>query len=299
MRPELKDVAGAGDRDSAGLGRQRPLLDRLRLVAEHDLVDFVEGEAGDLDRRVVQDQFLEFDLELVEVPLALFAEPVDGEAQQALLVLASNGRCARRARGRAREPRRLEPDLAVEDDIVLPMRMGSQKPSALIEAATSRTWAGSILRTLRAGVRSSSRRDVHKIEIGRASLRGACAGDESAAKRLRLSRRRRPLPFSCSANSVQPRISEASHACHPFIVALPLELSARICQSSALPASVVEFLVARFRRRALRGGSEVGRTRGVRAGASHAAAPLGPGSSRLAATLPNRVNLVIVLAVGK
>ena len=46
VRPELKDVAEAGDRDSARGGRQRPLLDRLRLVDDHDLVDFVESEAG-------------------------------------------------------------------------------------------------------------------------------------------------------------------------------------------------------------------------------------------------------------
>ena len=71
MRPELENVANAGDGDGVGLGRERPLLDRVVGFAENDLVDLVEGEAGDLDRRVGQDQLLELDLQLVEVPLAL------------------------------------------------------------------------------------------------------------------------------------------------------------------------------------------------------------------------------------
>jgi hypothetical protein len=119
VQPKLKDIPGAGDCDSAGVGRQRPLFDGLRLVADHDLVDFVESEAGQLDRRIVQNQFLEFDFELVEVPLPLLAESVGGKAQQALLdrgqvVDAHAGRAAE-----AQQPRRLEPDLAVEDDIIL------------------------------------------------------------------------------------------------------------------------------------------------------------------------------------
>jgi hypothetical protein len=34
-------------------------------ACEHDLIDFVEGKAGNLDRRVVDDQLLELDLQLV------------------------------------------------------------------------------------------------------------------------------------------------------------------------------------------------------------------------------------------
>ena len=51
-------------------------------------IDLVECEARGLDRRVGHDQLLELDLELVEVPLAVLPEAVDGEAQYALFSLA-------------------------------------------------------------------------------------------------------------------------------------------------------------------------------------------------------------------
>lgn len=88
MRPEVKDVAYASDRNCAGLGRERPLFDRLVTLAENNVVDLVERKAGDLDRRVGEDQLLELDLQLVQVPLTLFAEAIDGEAENALLGLA-------------------------------------------------------------------------------------------------------------------------------------------------------------------------------------------------------------------
>ena len=61
-----------------------------------------------------------------------------------------------------------------------PMRMGAQKPSALIEAATSRTCSGAILRTfLFAGGSWSSARWMTSSD-GKTSLRRACAGAISA-----------------------------------------------------------------------------------------------------------------------
>ena len=45
MGPELEEIAEAGDRDRAGIRLERSLLGDLQLVADHDLVDFVEGEA--------------------------------------------------------------------------------------------------------------------------------------------------------------------------------------------------------------------------------------------------------------
>ena len=57
-------------------------------VVENDVVDLVEREAGDLDRRIGEDQLLELDLELVQVPLALLAKAIDGEAENALFDLA-------------------------------------------------------------------------------------------------------------------------------------------------------------------------------------------------------------------
>jgi hypothetical protein len=58
-----------------------------RLAAKHDLINLLEFEPGNLDRRAGQDQFLELDLELIEVPLALFAQTINGKTQQALLVV--------------------------------------------------------------------------------------------------------------------------------------------------------------------------------------------------------------------
>ena len=119
MGPELKNVAQASDGDSVGLGREGTVFDGLVRFAEDDLVDLVGGEAGHLDRSVVEDQFLELELELVEVPLALFAEPIDDEAQHALLVL---GQVADLNTGDAIEPvklRRLETRPAVDDEVVL------------------------------------------------------------------------------------------------------------------------------------------------------------------------------------
>ena len=57
------------------------------LGGDNHLIDFASRETGDLDRRVGQDHFLEFDLELVEIPLALLAEPIDREPQQTLLLI--------------------------------------------------------------------------------------------------------------------------------------------------------------------------------------------------------------------
>ena len=119
VRSELKDVARASDGDRIGLGRKRALLDRLACFAEKDLVDFVEGKAGDLDRGVVKDQLLELNLELVEVPLALFSEAVDGEAQNALVGFAQMLHPDAGRTTEAEKPRSLDADRAVEDQVLL------------------------------------------------------------------------------------------------------------------------------------------------------------------------------------
>ena len=78
MRPERKNIPRAGDGDSISLGCERPLLNRVVAIAEDDLVDLVESEAGDLDRSVGQDQLLELNLQFVKVPLALLAKAIGG-----------------------------------------------------------------------------------------------------------------------------------------------------------------------------------------------------------------------------
>jgi hypothetical protein len=76
------------DGDCVSLGRERTLLNAVVRFAEDDLVDLVQGEAGDLDRSVGQDQLLELNLQLVEVPLAFLPKAIGGEAQHALVLLA-------------------------------------------------------------------------------------------------------------------------------------------------------------------------------------------------------------------
>ena len=54
--PAFKYIANAGDGDRAILRRERPLFDRAVNLAEDNVVDLVECEAGGLDGRVGQGQ---------------------------------------------------------------------------------------------------------------------------------------------------------------------------------------------------------------------------------------------------
>src|SRR6266536_6469162 len=72
-----------------------------------------------LNRSGLYDQLLNFDPQLVEVPIAFFRQPVDGEAQDALLLLVQ---MADLNTGDAIEPVKLgrfKARLAVEDDVLL------------------------------------------------------------------------------------------------------------------------------------------------------------------------------------
>jgi len=110
VRAEVKNVAHARDGDCASHRRERPRFDRVIDLAEDDVVDLVECEAGGLDRRVGHDQLLELDLELLEVPLALLPEAVDGEAQYALLSVAQVLDPQARDAAETELPSRLDPN---------------------------------------------------------------------------------------------------------------------------------------------------------------------------------------------
>ncbi len=73
MLTEAKHIAETRDGDRLGLGSKRVLFDPFGPIAKDDLIDLLKREAGDLDRRVGDDQFLELDFELGEIPLAFFA----------------------------------------------------------------------------------------------------------------------------------------------------------------------------------------------------------------------------------
>src|SRR5450756_1483051 len=65
-----------------GLWRQRTRFHGCRLLAYDDLINFGHGEARDLDRGILQDEFLQFELKLIEIPAALLAKAIQGYPQQ-------------------------------------------------------------------------------------------------------------------------------------------------------------------------------------------------------------------------
>ena len=127
MRAELKNVARASDGDCIRLWRERPLLEDVSRLAEDDLVDLVGREAGDLDRRVGQDQLLKLDLELFEIPLPFLSQAIDRKAQDTLLVFAEMIDAHAREPAKAEQPRRLDPDRPVDNYVVLADNHGNAK----------------------------------------------------------------------------------------------------------------------------------------------------------------------------
>ena len=70
MATQLEYIALSDDRDRTWTRLKGADLDAAEIVVKQDVLHFVLREAGDLDRRVGQDQFLEFELQLAEIPLA-------------------------------------------------------------------------------------------------------------------------------------------------------------------------------------------------------------------------------------
>ena len=200
--PSAKTSPSASDGDGVRLGRERTQLDGVVRFAKDDLVDLVQGEAGDLDRRVGQDQLLELNLQFVEVPLALFAETVDGEAKEALLLLGQMVDPDARRTAEAEKLRRLDPDLAVEDEVVLAnedRRTEAQRADRIGDLAHMGGVELADLARRRAKV---LKEDVGKIEWRQEVIARRARRRRAAAKRLRLSRRRRLLPSGhLSANA--------------------------------------------------------------------------------------------------
>jgi hypothetical protein len=118
VRTELKQVAQTSDRNSARGRDQRSLFNSLGLFADENLINLVQPEAGDFDRRIGEDQFLELEFELIEIPLTFLAKPVHGEPQQALFL---GGQMVDAHAGhtlQAQQLTSLKPNLAVDYDIV-------------------------------------------------------------------------------------------------------------------------------------------------------------------------------------
>jgi hypothetical protein len=106
----------------------RAALSRYPRAASSESADLTEREAGDLDWRVNEDQFLEFDFKFVKIPLAFFAQPIKGKAQRPLFHIrqvinpdAGHGR-------KTQDLCRLDPDFPIKDKIVLADKDRSTEP---------------------------------------------------------------------------------------------------------------------------------------------------------------------------
>ncbi len=77
-----KDIAKLHDGLRIGLWRQRTRFRGCGLLAYDDLINFGHGEACDLDRGVLQDEFLQFEFKLVDIPAALLAQAIQGHPHQ-------------------------------------------------------------------------------------------------------------------------------------------------------------------------------------------------------------------------
>jgi hypothetical protein len=125
MLTEAKYMAET--RDRVGLGRKRSLFGPF-FIAEDDLIDLIEREAGDLDRRVSEDQFLEFDFKFAKIPLAFFAQPIKGKAQRPLFHIRQVINPDAGHGGKTQGLCRLDPDFPIKDKIVLADKDGSTEP---------------------------------------------------------------------------------------------------------------------------------------------------------------------------
>jgi len=117
MRTEPKYIAEPRDRDGVGLGSKAPFGPFF--IAEDNLIDLFQRKTGDFDRRISEDQFLEFDSQLGEIPLTFFAQPIDGEAQHTLFDIRQVINPDAGHGGKTQGLSRREPDFAVEVQIVL------------------------------------------------------------------------------------------------------------------------------------------------------------------------------------
>ena len=164
MRPERKNIAWAGDRDSISLRCERPLLNGVVRFAEDDLVDLIESETGDFDRGVGQDQLFELNLQFVEVPLALLPKPIGGEAQDALVLLAQIFDPDTRRTAKAEKPRRLNPYGAVEDKVILANQDRGAEAERADRIGDLAHMGGVELADLARRHAEVLKEDVHKIE---------------------------------------------------------------------------------------------------------------------------------------
>ena len=127
MGTKPKHITATRDRGGVGLGSKRASFGPF-FIAENDLINLFQGKAGELDRRLGEDQFLEFDTELGEIPLTFFAQPINRKAQRPLFRLRQVINPDAGHGGKTQKLSRFDPGFPVENQIVLANKDGSTKP---------------------------------------------------------------------------------------------------------------------------------------------------------------------------
>ena len=85
MAPHCEDVARLGDGFERRIGLERAVFGSIRLLIHGDLVDLDLGETRNLQRHAFEDEVVQLELQLAEIPLALLAKAVDREPEKAPL----------------------------------------------------------------------------------------------------------------------------------------------------------------------------------------------------------------------
>jgi len=109
----------------------------LVLVLQQDLIDLRQAEAGKLDRSAEVDEFGELHLQGFEIPFGLLRQAIEGEPQQADLLLIEIIDDDAGQAVEAKTARRLENEATV-DDLVITGNENGRRDSKSLDASSSR-----------------------------------------------------------------------------------------------------------------------------------------------------------------
>src|SRR5215207_4743023 len=91
MSAERENVTRPGDRLERRVRLKWAVLGDVGLLINSDLVELYFGEPRDHHRHVLEDEFIQLDLQRAEIPVSLFAEAIDGDPKKAPLRTRSDG----------------------------------------------------------------------------------------------------------------------------------------------------------------------------------------------------------------
>jgi hypothetical protein len=127
MGPQREDVAATRRRCRAKLGLKRTRLLHCRVAIEYYLIDLSSIESCNFNRRLFEDQFLKLELQSLEIPLSLFAQPIDSNSEQSSLNFIQVIDTDTGYVDQAERLCRLNSDPSIEDDVALVDKYGDAK----------------------------------------------------------------------------------------------------------------------------------------------------------------------------